>query len=164
MAAVDYFLHIAGVEGESTDAKHKGWIDVDSWSWGESNPAPLSPGGTGGGGAGKVNIQDFHFVSRVSKASPKLFLACANGQHFKEAKLVGRKAGKSQQEFLTWTFSDVLVTSYQTGGSEGGDLLPVDQASLAFAKLKVEYRAQKADGSLDAAISAGWDVKSNKGL
>ena len=163
MAAVDYFLHIAGVEGESTDAKHKGWIDVESWSWGEINPAPASPG-SGGGGAGKVQIQDFHFVTRVSKASPKLFLACANGQHFKEAKLVGRKAGKSQQEFLTWTFSDVLVTGYQTGGTEAADFLPVDQVSLNFAKLKVEYRGQKADGSLDAAVSAGWDVKSNKGF
>jgi type VI secretion system secreted protein Hcp len=163
MAAVDYFLQITGVEGESVDAKHKGWLDVESWSWGESHPAPVSPGG--GGGAGKVTIQDFHFVSRVSKASPKPFLACANGQHFKEAKLVGRKAGgKSQQEFLTWTFSDVLVSSFQTGGSLHSDILPMDQVSLNFAKLKVEYRPQKADGSLDAAVSAGWDVKSNKGF
>jgi type VI secretion system secreted protein Hcp len=160
MATVDYFLQIAGVEGESTDAKHKGWIDVDSWSWGETNPAPVSAGG--GGGAGKVHVQDVHFVTRTSKASPKLFLACASGQHFKEAKLVARKAGKSQQEFLTWTFSDLLVSGYQTGGSEGGDLLPTDQVSFNFAKLKLEYRAQKADGSLDAAVTAGWDVKSNK--
>jgi type VI secretion system secreted protein Hcp len=158
--AVDYFLQLAGVEGESTDAKHKNWIDVDSWSWGESQPTPPASGG--GAGAGKVQVQDLHFVSRVSKASPKLFLACANGQHFKEAKLVGRKAGKSQQDFLTWTFTDVLVTGYQTGGAEGGELQPSDQVSLNFAKLKVEYRTQKADGTLDAAVSAGWDVKSNK--
>jgi type VI secretion system secreted protein Hcp len=158
--AVDYFLQIAGVEGESTDAKHKGWIDVDSWSWGETQPTP--PAGGGGGGAGKVQVQDLHFTSRVSKASPKLFLACASGQHFKEAKLVGRTAGKAQQDFLTWTFTDILVTGYQTGGAEGGDFLPADQVSLNFAKLKVEYRAQKADGSLDAPVSAGWDVKNNK--
>ena len=159
--AVDYFLQIAGVEGESTDAKHKGWIDVDSWSWGETRPTAPAAGG-GGGGGGKVQVQDLHFVSRVSKASPKLFLACASGQHFKDAKLVGRKAGKSQQEFLTWTFTDLLVTGYQTGGTEGGEVLPSDQVSLSFAKLKVEYRTQKADGSLDAPVSGGWDVKSNK--
>jgi type VI secretion system secreted protein Hcp len=109
-----------------------------------------------------VQIQDFHFVTRVSKASPKLFLACANGQHLKEAKLVGRKAGKEQQEFLTWTFTDVLVTGYQTGGAEGGDIAPADQVSLNFAKLKVQYRPQKADGSLDTAVTAGWDAKTNK--
>jgi type VI secretion system secreted protein Hcp len=159
MAAVDYFLHIDGVEGESVDAKHKGWIDVDSWSWGETQTGAHATGG--GGGAGKVAMQDLHVVSRVSKASPKLFLACASGQHIKEAKLVGRKAGKAQQEFLTWTFSDVLVSSYQTSGSEAATTLPLDQVSLNFAKIKVEYKAQKADGSLDAPISAGWDLKAN---
>jgi type VI secretion system secreted protein Hcp len=163
MAPVDYFLQIAGVEGESTDAKHKGWIDVDSWSWGESQPTPAAAGG-GGAGAGKVKMQDFNFVSRTSKASPKLFLACAKGQHFKHAKLIGRKAGKGQQEFLTWTFEDILISSYQTGGAEGVDILPTDQVSLNFSKVRVEYRAQKADGTLDAPVTAGWDVKSNKQL
>jgi type VI secretion system secreted protein Hcp len=159
--AVDYFLQISGIEGESTDAKHKGFLDVDSWSWGESQTGS-SPGG-GGGGAGKVSMQDFHFVTRVSKASPKLFLACAGGQHLKEARLVARRTGKDQQDFLTWTFSDLLVRSYQTGGQDGAPA-PVDQVSFNFAKLKVEYKAQKPDGSLDAAITAGWDVKSNTKL
>jgi type VI secretion system secreted protein Hcp len=158
--AVDYFLQITGVEGESTDDKHKGWIDVDSWSWGETNSGSTHSGG--GAGASRVTINDFFFTTQVSKASPKLFLACASGQHLKEAKLVGRKAGKAQQEFLTWTFSDVLVTSYQTGGTEAD--VPRDQVSLNFAKLRVDYKAQKADGSLDAAISAGWDAKTNKKL
>jgi type VI secretion system secreted protein Hcp len=161
VALVDYFLRIDGVDGESTDSKHKGWIDVDSWSWGESQSATTHPGG-GGGGAGKVAFQDFHFTTKVSKASPKLFLACASGQHLKEAQLVARKAGKAQQEFLTWTFSDLLVSSYQTSGIEAGDTLPMDQVLLNVSRVKVEYRAQKADGSLDAAMTAGWDIKTNK--
>ena len=81
----------------------------------------------------------------------------------RDPRLVGRKAGKGQEEFLTWTFSDVLISSYQTGGSEAGDI-PVDQASLNFTKIKVEYRPQKADGTLDAPISAGWNRKSNTKL
>jgi type VI secretion system secreted protein Hcp len=158
--AVDYFLQIAGIEGESTDDKHKGWIDVDSWSWGETHPGQVAAGS--GAGAGRVQIHDLHFTTRVSKASPKLFLACATGQHFKEAKLVARKAGASQQDFLTWTFSDLLVSGYHTGGAEGGEVVPGDQISLNFAKLRVEYRAQKADGTLDAAVTAGFDAKSGK--
>jgi type VI secretion system secreted protein Hcp len=160
MAAVDYFLKIDGIEGESTDAKHVNWIDVDSWSWGENQP--LQPASGGGGGAGKVHVRDFVFAARVSKASPKLFLACASGTHLTEARLVGRKAGKGQQEFLTWTFSDILVSSYETGGTEAS--LPLDSVSLNFSKVSVAYKAQKADGSLDAAVTAGWDVKSNKKL
>lgn len=160
--AVDYFLQISGVEGESTDAKHKGWIDVDSWSWGETNSGSAHAGS--GAGAGRVAIQDLFFTTQVSTASPKLFLACASGQHLKEARLVARKSlGKAQHEFLTWTFSDVLVTGYQTGGA-APDTEPHDQVSLTFAKLTVEYRPQKADGSLGAAVTAGWDVKANKKL
>jgi type VI secretion system secreted protein Hcp len=162
VAAIDYFLHIDGVEGESVDAKHAAWIDVDSWSWGETQSG--AGYGGGGGGTGKVSMQDFHFVSRMSKASPKLFLACAAGEHFKEARLVARKAGKGQQEFLSWTFSDVLVSSYQSSGSETAETMPLDQISLNFAKVQVEYKAQKADGSLDAPIRAGWDVKANTKL
>ena len=160
MPVVDYFLKIDGIEGESTDAKHVGWIDVDSWSWGESQPAQPAHGG--GGATGKVQFQEFTYTSRVSKASPKLFLACASGTHIKEARLVGRKAGKDQQEFLTWTFSDVLVAGYHTGGTE--QTLPADSVSLNFSKVSVSYKAQKADGSLDTAVTAGWDAKTNKKL
>jgi type VI secretion system secreted protein Hcp len=160
MAAVDYFLKIDGIEGESTDAKHANWIDVDSWSWGENQP--LQPATGSGAGAGKVHFRDFAFTTHVSKASPKLFLACASGQHIKQAQLVGRKAGKDQQEFLTWTFSDVLVSQYETGGTE--QTLPFDSVSLNFSKISVAYKAQKADGSLDTAVTAGWDAKTNKKL
>lgn len=156
--AADYFLQITGIAGESTEAKHKNWIDVLSWTWGETNPGAFAPGG--GGGAGKVQMQDFQFTTQVSKASPALFLACASGQHMKEAKLAGVKAGAMQQEFLTWTFSDVLVTGYQTAGTEGD--LVMDSVSLTFSKVRVEYKAQKADGSLDTAVTAGWDQKANK--
>ena len=109
MAAVDYFLKIDGIEGESPDHKHKGEIQLESWSFGESQGGTHSSGG--GGGAGKVQMQDFHFVMKISKASPKLFLACACGQHIKKAVLVCRKAGKDQQEFLKTTFTDILVSS-----------------------------------------------------
>jgi type VI secretion system secreted protein Hcp len=159
--AIDYFLQIDGIEGESQDAKHKAWIDLLSWSWGESHAA--APEAGGGGGSGRVSMQDVHFAMPMSKASPRFFLACASGRHHKEAVLVGRKGGKDPQEFMTWTFSDVLVTSYQTSGSEAQDG-PFDQVSLNFTKVRLDYKAQKADGSLDAPISAGWDVIANKKL
>jgi type VI secretion system secreted protein Hcp len=160
MAAVDYFLKIDGIEGESADSKHKSEIDVQSFSWGETQSGTFAAGG--GGGAGKVAMQDFHFVMQVNKASPKLMLACANGQHIPKAVLTCRKAGKEQQEYMKWTFSDVLVSSYQTGGSANGDILPVDQISLNYAKVEVEYKEQKADGTLGGAVKAGWDLKQNK--
>jgi type VI secretion system secreted protein Hcp len=158
--AIDYFLKIDGVPGESTDDKHKGEIDVEAWSWGETHPPP--PGGAGAGaGAGKVQVQDFNFTAKVSKASPNLLLACASGKHFKSAVLTARKAGKPAAEFLTFSLSDILVSSYQTGGSEG-EVVPIDTVALNFSKIQVEYKQQKADGTLGASIKAGWDAKQNK--
>jgi type VI secretion system secreted protein Hcp len=157
--AVDFFLKIDGVEGESTDDKHKSEIDLESWSWGATQSGTSSGGG--GGGAGKVSMQDFHFVMRVNKASPKLMLACSTGEHIKEATLTCRKAGGDQQEYMKIKMSDLLVSSYQTGGS-GGDIIPVDQISLNFSKIEYEYKPQKADGTLDSPVKTGYDLKANK--
>jgi type VI secretion system secreted protein Hcp len=159
MAAVDYFLKFDGIKGESADSKHKDEIDVESWSWGESSTGSMSPGG--GGGSGKVAMQDFHFVMRANKASTSLMKACATGQHIKTATLVARKAGKGQMEYLTFKFHDVLVSSFQTGGSEAADVQS-DQVSFAFAKIEVEYRPQKADGSPGPAESFKYDLKARK--
>ena len=140
MAAVDYFLKINGIPGESTDDKHKDEIDIESWSWGETNSGSHAYGG--GGGAGKVAMEDFTFTMRVNKASPKLFLACATGQHIPDALLICRKAGKQQQEYLKIKFTDLLVSSYKTGGSPS-DVVPTDQIAFNFAKLEISYAPQK---------------------
>jgi type VI secretion system secreted protein Hcp len=160
MAAVDYFLKLEGIDGESTDHKHKSEIDLESWSWGASQSGTHS--GMGGGGAGKVSMQDFHFVMKINKASPKLMLACATGEHIKKATLTCRKAGSEQQEYLKVTMSDLLVSSYQTGGSAHGDVVPTDQISLNFSKIEFEYKEQKADGTLGGAVKTGYDLKLNK--
>lgn len=160
MAAVDYFLKIDGIEGESHDAKHKNEIHVDSFSWSEKQSGTHQMGG--GGGAGKVAMGDFHFTMKVNKASPKLMLACANGDHIKEAVLVCRKAGHTAQEFYKITLSEILVSSYQTMGSGHGDLVPHDQITLNYAKIEFEYKEQKHDGTLGPAVKAGWNAKENK--
>lgn len=160
MAAVDYFLKIKDIPGESQDKGHKNEIDLLSWSWGESNSG--SHGGGGGGGAGKVMMQDFNFTMHVNKASPKLFLACATGQHIPEATLVCRKAGKEQQEYLKVKFTDLLVSSYQTGGSSG-QVVPVEQISLNFAKIEISYAPQKPDGKLDSPVVHKYDIQQNTG-
>jgi type VI secretion system secreted protein Hcp len=157
MATADYFLKFDGIKGESADAKHKDEIDIESWSWGESLAAPAGAGG--GRGAGKVSMHDFQFMMGLNKASLGLMRACASGEHIKEATFSGRKAGKGQQEYLTFKFYDVLVSSYQVAGA---DDVPMDQVSLNFAKIEVEYKQQKPDGSLLPAVAFKYDLKANK--
>jgi type VI secretion system secreted protein Hcp len=160
MAQVDYFLKVDGIDGESTDSKHAGEIELESWSWGESNMGSSSSGG--GAGSGKVVINDFHFVMKMNKASTNLMVACASGKHIKKAILTTRKAGGNQEDFFVATMSDVLVSTYQTGGSAHGEIVPVDQVSLNFSKIEFAYKPQKEDGSLGGEVKGGWDQKLNK--
>ena len=159
MAAVDYFLNIGGIPGESQDGKHEGEIEVLSWSWGET---ATTSGVGGGGGGGKVNIEDIHFTSNFSKASPQLLLACASGKHFKSAVLTARRSGAAQFEFLTVSLNDVLVSSYRTKDEEEDEYGPVDSFSLNFSQIRFDYREMEPDGSAGETVKTGWDVKQNK--
>ena len=158
--ASDFLLEIDGIKGESKDSKHKDTIEVDSFSWGISNAG--SHASNAGGGAGKASFQDLHCTANVNKASATLMLKCANGEHIKKAVLFVRKQGKQQQEFYTVTLEDLLVSSYQSGDSTGGNPVPTDQFSLNFAKIKFEYKPQNTDGSLGSAITGTYDLKKNK--
>ena len=158
MAAIDYFLKLDGISGESKDSKHKGEIEVLSFTFGETQSGSSHVGS--GGGAGKVQMSDFSFTARTTKASPQLFLSCAQGKHLKEAILTVRKAGGSQQEYLIIKLNDVLVSAYALGSGEG-ESEPHDAFSLNFVKLSYDYKPQKADGSLDAPVHAGWDTLKN---
>ena len=155
--AVDMFLKLDGIDGDSKDAKHKGELDIESFSFGATHPGATT--GTGGG-AGKVSMQDFSFTTQVNKASPKLFLACASGQHIKTALLTVRKAGGQQQDFLKVTLSDVTVSGYHQRAAEAADM-PRDQVALNFAKIHVSFSGQRPDGTPDAPVSGGWDLKKN---
>jgi type VI secretion system secreted protein Hcp len=157
--ASDLFIKIGDIKGESADDKHKDEIDVLAWSWGVAQGGSM--GGGGGGGVGKANFQDIHFTHNFDKASPNLLKACATGEHIKEAKLTMRKAGKTPQEYLMITMNDVLVTGITPSGN-GSDGGLVESVSLQFAKVDLEYKPQKADGSLDAGIHFKYDIKANK--
>lgn len=159
--ATDIFIKIDGIPGESTDREHKDEIEVSSYSWGESNAGAHSFGG--GAGAGKVSMQDLHFTTHVSKASPSLMLHCATGQHIPKAKLTVRKAAGEGPgfDFLTITLTDVLISSFQESGSEGGDL-PQESISMVYATIKIQYTQQKPDGSAGALFDFGFNLKLHK--
>jgi type VI secretion system secreted protein Hcp len=176
VALFDAFLKLDGIKGESADAKHKGEIDILSFSWGMSQTGVSSTGG--GGGAGKVKVNDIAFTKKTDASSPLLMLNCANGAHIKEANFVVRKAGGEQLEYLKIKLTDVLVSSYKPHGMEDAaddwearaqgvkapaDEIPMDQFSLNFAKVEYSYQPQGADGKAQGGpILAGWDVKANQ--
>lgn len=161
--AVDMFIKIDAVKGEAQDKAHKDEIDVLAWSWGMSQSGSMHTGG--GGGSGKVAVQDMSFTKWIDKSSANLMEYCSNGKQYKEAKLVVRKAGGDNPlEYLIITMTDVIVTSVSTGGSGGEDRL-TENVTLNFAGVKVDYQAQKPDGSKDGGpVKYGWDIAANAKL
>lgn len=156
--AMDIFIKIGDLKGESIDDKHKDEIQVLAWSWGLSQSGTTHAGP--GGGSGKASFQDLSITHYIDKCSPNLMLACANGKHFSEALLTVRKAGEKPLEYLKITMTDLIITSVTTGGSGGEDRL-TENVSLNFAKFKVEYTPQKKDGTGDAPVTVGWDIAGN---
>jgi len=156
--AVDMFMKIGSLKGESKDKTHTGEIDVLAWSWGMSNSGSAHVGG--GAGAGKVNVQDLSFTKYVDLTSPDLMLACCNGKHFDTAMLVVRKAGEKPLEYIKIKLTEVLITSVSTGGSGGEDRL-TENVTLNFAKVNVDYVEQTATGGEGGKPKMGWDISAN---
>jgi type VI secretion system secreted protein Hcp len=157
--AADMFLKIDGIDGESLDAKHKGEIEIESFSWGASSPTAAPGGGGGGGATGRVTMEDFSFTTRVTRASPKLLLALVEHRRIKTALLTVRRSGGQQHDFLKVTMSDVQISGWkQAGGAE----LPMDQVSMNFRKVQIDYTGQRPDGTPGDTVTGGWDSKNTK--
>jgi type VI secretion system secreted protein Hcp len=155
---VDYFLDAGDIKGESTAEGHANQIDVRSYEFGVAHPVSLSPTGSA---TGKTVFDEFKITKVTDKASPRLFLFCAQGKHIPKVVFTARKRGDRPQEFLTITLRDVLVSSYQHVTEN--NTYPVEQVSFTFSRIDIEYRPQNADGTLGDLVKAGWDLKSNKG-
>ena len=172
----DCLLKIHGIDGESTQDGHAKWIELISWKWGETNAGSSAVGA--GAGSGKVAMKDFVFTVNYGTSSPKLLLACATGQHIPSATLHLRKAGGSQQTYMEWRFTGVMISTYKaTMGDltlvdaqtsfgadtiqfrDGDAVMPVETISFNFTKIEMEYRSQGSDGKMNAALKAGIDVK-----
>jgi len=156
--AIDAFIKIDSIEGESPDSKHGKEIQVLSFHFGADQPA--SSGVGGGAGVGKVQIHDLTFTHYVDKASPKLFVACATGAHIAKAVLSARKAGGDQQDYIIITLTDVVVASVQAAGSVEG--LPSETIGLNFTQINFEYKEQNEKGALTGTVAGGFNVKTMK--
>ena len=157
--AVDMFIKIAKFDGESRDKTHAKEIEVLAWSWGMSQSGTFHVGG--GGGAGKVNVQDLSLTKYVDKSSTNLMMACSLGTHLDEATLVVRKAGGDKPvEYIKIQMKEVMVTSVSTGGSGGEDRL-TENVTLNFSKVFYQYTEQDDKGAAGAKIDYKFDIQGN---
>jgi type VI secretion system secreted protein Hcp len=158
--ASDMFLKLSGIKGESADDRHRDEIEVLALNWGVSNPGTMAHGG--GAGAGKATFSDFQISKRVDRASPTLLKMCATQARIEEGMLAVRKAGRGAQDYMIITMKEVIITSVSLAGTQGDSADLTEAVTLQFAKVELEYKPQKPDGSLDAAIAFKYDIRAHR--
>jgi len=160
--AFDAFMKISTVPGESTDQNHKDWIELLSYSWGVHQPKSVVSS-AGSLAAERADFHDISITKVIDKASPKLAMACASGEHFNEVKIEICRAGGDQQKYMEYKLTDVITTSYRPGGHKAGETLPVEEVAFSYGKIEINYtETDKATGKGKGQVAAGWDLKTNK--
>ena len=163
--AFDAFLKLDGIPGESTDDKHKEWIEVLSYSHSITQPTSGTVSGSGGRTAERCDHADFAISKQMCKSDPKLALACSRGDHIKEVILQLCRAGGDKQKYMEYKMTDVVVTSVSPGGSaEGGEALPVTSITLGYGKIEITYtEMDSTTGAPKGDVTSYWDLVANKG-
>jgi type VI secretion system secreted protein Hcp len=156
--AVDMFLYLDPIKGESKDKAHTDKIDILAWSWGMSQSGTTHMGG--GGGSGKVSVQDLSFTHYIDSSTNDLINYCCQGKHIDTGKLIVRKAGGKQVEYIKIEFKEIIVTSVSFGGSGSEDRL-TENFTLNFASFHFTYTDQLASGAPGSPHDAKWNIAKN---
>jgi type VI secretion system secreted protein Hcp len=158
--AFDTFIKIDGIEGESTDDKHAGWIEVVSYTSGVNQKASATASSVGGGSSERADFDDFTFVKQLDKASPKLALACADGTHISTIMVEICRAGTEKVKYMEYKMTNCIISSVKNAGG-GGDI-PSESVTIDFGKIEWAYTVQKRQGGGAAGnVAGGWDLQKN---
>lgn len=158
-AAVDMFLKLDGIDGESQDDAHQDWIVITSFSEGVS--APLAAGQTGaGGGTVRPTFSGLTVSKFVDRASPAIRQNLAKGAAIPNAHLVVRRAGTNKSEvFFEILMENVVLTSVSAGGTGGEDRL-TENVTLNFSKILWRY-TPFVNGNPGTSVPLGWNIEKN---
>ena len=162
--AFDAFLKIDGIPGESTDDKHKDWIEIESFNQGLVQPASATASSVGGATAERVEHSPLMITKLLDKATPKLLEACCTGKHIKEVTIELCRAGGDKLKYMEIKLEQVVVSSVDVSGSSASESgFPTESISLNYGKIKWTYTQQRRnDGSGGGNVISGWDLTANK--
>ncbi len=158
--AVDLYMKVDGIDGESTDAGHDKWIELESCSQGVAQSVSRGSG-TGHQTGGRADFQDITVAKTVCSASPDLFLACCNGKSIPKVEVEFCLATEDKHTFLKYELEDVVISAVSTSGGAYDDK-PMETVSFAFGKIKLEYTPVDNTGAAGAAVDRTWDVNANE--
>jgi len=160
--AIDVYLQIDGIKGESQDDKHKDWIECTSVNWGLIQPRSATASTGGGHTAERVEVQEITLSKMADLSSPILMQTCAMGKTIPKAKFEFMRADSDGTpiKYFEIEIENVLIGAISPG-IEAGSILG-EHVSLKFSKVKWRYTQQKIGGGAGGSTVGGWDLAANK--
>ena len=157
--AFDAFIRIDGIEGESTDSKHSGWIEVNGCDMEINQTVSETASSAGGASAGRADFSDFSFSKLLDKASPKLAQSCAAGTHIDKIVVELCRAGSEKIKFMEIALTDSIIShiSLSTDGE-----FPSETIGINYGKIQWTYVLQnRQGGGIAGNVMAGWNRRRN---
>jgi type VI secretion system secreted protein Hcp len=158
--AVNYFMKFDGVQGEVADVLSRNQIRVLSWGWTAHSLSSVEGGG--GSGAGKVELEDFTFITLLERSSPQFFRHICAGTHVDSAVVTGWKAGEPLKPWLQMTFKGAFLTNLKNEGALFDEEKPIVHMALSFEQVTIEYKIQNTDGRLISTGPVTYNQMQNK--
>lgn len=159
--AIDVYLQIDGIKGESGDDQHKGWIECESVNWSLTQPRSATASTSGGHTAERAELSDVTLHKMADLASPILAQTCAMGKTIPKAKFEFFRAdgdGK-RVKYYEVELENVIVAHVAQGVAAGG---MTESIGLKFAKVKWRYTQQRIVGGAGGNTAGGWDLATNR--
>lgn len=160
--AIDVYLQIDGIKGESQDSAHQGWIELSSAHWGVTQPKSATASTGGGHTAERCEHRTLKLSKMADLASPILMQHCSMGKTIPKAKLEFMRADGDGKpvKYYQIELENVLIANIDQM-IHGGSILH-DEISLRFSKVKWSYLQQKIGGGAGGCTIGGWDLAANK--
>jgi type VI secretion system secreted protein Hcp len=160
--AIDVYLQIDGIKGESQDSGHQGWIELSSASWGVIQPRSATVSTGGGHTAERCEHRTLLLSKLADLASPILMQHCSMGKTIPKAKLEFMRADGDGKpvKYYQLDLENVMIASMEQMVSQGSVLH--DSIGLRFSKVKWSYTQQKISGGSGGNTAGGWDLAANK--
>jgi type VI secretion system secreted protein Hcp len=160
--AIDVYLHIDGIKGESADDRHKDWIECKSVSWAVEQPRSATSSTGGGHTAERCEHRDVVITKLADLASPILLQTCAAGRTIPKAKLEFMRADAQGErvKYFEIELDNVLIGAVSPSVSEG-DIL-TEEVGFKFSKVRWKYTQQRISGGMGGNTSGGWDLAANR--
>ncbi|MBP1203650.1 type VI secretion system secreted protein Hcp [Duganella sp. 1411] len=160
--AIDVYLRIDGIKGESNDDRHKDWIECKSVRWELSQPKSATASTSGGHTAERSEHGDIVISKLADLSSPLLLQNCSSGKTIASATIEFMRADAMGErvKYFEIALENVLIGGVSPRVCEG-DILG-EHVALKYSKIKWRYTRQDISGGSAGNTAGGWDLSTNR--